>query len=191
MLRDNSTEGIMAHRDWKVCLFIIIFLVFSVGCGSSKTSVPIQSPPTTPDLLPTVTLYATNVGSTNQLPNLPSVTRAPTPNATQQAAPTIEPDLGGFIRDYFLAVILGDDAKARTYLAPSLFPGVANLRDALGIPAPPPGGPLTIDSRPVDRSADRLIVETTIQSGQYVVVKRLTLECTSGYWQITSISPTK
>jgi len=87
---------------------------------------------------------ATSVASAGVTATIvPSATRAPTPDATQRAAPTIEPDLGGFIRDFFLAVRTGDDTKARHYLAPDLattssawvcFCGGKKMTDLAGVP---------------------------------------------------------
>ncbi len=105
---------------------------------------------------------------------VPPATRAPTPDATQRAAPTIEPDLAGFIRDFFLAVRIGDDAKARRYLAPGLYATAASLRDTLGLPplASANGDTFTIDSHLLERERDRLTVETTIQSGERTIWRR-------------------
>jgi len=76
-------------------------------------------------------------------------------------------------------------------LAPGLYAIATSLRDTLGLPPSTSanGGTFTIDSHLIERERDRLTVETTIQSGERTIRKRLTLERNADYWQITAIQP--
>jgi len=180
----------VAFRHWKCPFLIAVLATLSMSCGSSQPARTV--PPSNPADLSTAMPSATSVASAGVTATIvPSATRAPTPDATQRAAPTIEPDLAGFIRDFFLAVHIGDDAKARRYLAPGLYATAASLRDTLGLPplASANGDTFTIDSHLLERERDRLTVETTIQSGERTIRKRLTLERNADYWQITAIQP--
>jgi len=180
----------VAFRHWKCPFLIAVLATLSMSCGSSQPARTV--PPSNPADLSTAMPSATSVASAGVTATIvPSATRAPTPDATQHAAPTIEPDLGGFIRDFFLAVRTGDDAKARHYLAPGLYATATSLRDTLGLPPSTSvnGGTFTIDSHLIERERDRLTVETTIQSGERTIRKRLTLERNADYWQITAIQP--
>jgi len=173
------------HRGKLVVIALLTALAaLCGGCGATRPAV--VSPP------PTVAVPS-------------SPTPAPTPNpaqrataivqhATEQASPNWQPGLGGMIDDFFLAVLFGRDAKARSYFAPEHYLPVANLAHAFALPTLPdprlPAGTLGFRTHLIDDSGDRLLVETeVIFSNGPSVRERVTLERDAVFWKITAVVP--
>lgn len=159
----------------KAIASLVLLLALCTACGAQRATPPSQP-----------------AGEPLCLVSTVSPTIAPTPNApqraTMQAAPTVEPGLQGFVIDFVLAVSRGDDTRARmNYLAPGLYRDVASLQRELGLPNPAAGCGLTISPQPIEATANRVVIETTIQTDTQAVTRRLTLERTSTYWRITAI----
>lgn len=156
-----------------------LLLVLCVGCGAQRATPnrPGGGMPCTasPGAAPTI-----------------APTRAPTPYAAQlatmRAAPTVEPGLDGFVIDFVLAVSAGNDARARTYyLAPTLYAKSTSIRREIGLPNVAEGCGFTIAPQVIEATANRVVFETTIETGTQTVTKQFTLERTPTYWVIVAI----
>jgi len=172
------------HKLVVIALLLTALAALCGGCGATRPAV--VSPP------PTVAV-----------PSAP--TPAPTPNpaqratatvqlATEQASPNWQPGLGGMIDDFFLAVLFGRDAKARSYFAPGYYFSVANLAQAFALPTLPDPrfamGGLGFSTHLIDDSGDRLLVETEVLLPDGSRVReRVTLERDAVYWKITAVVP--
>ncbi len=154
------------------------------GCGATRPAVVISSPtvavPSSPTPAPT--------------PNPAQRATAIVQHATEQASPNWEPGLGGMIDDFFLAVLFGRDAKARSYFAPEHYLPVTNLAQAFALPTLPDPrlamGGLGFSTHLIDDSGDRLLVETEVLLPDGSRVReRVTLVRDAVYWKITAVVP--
>ncbi len=157
-----------------LALLLTALVALSGGCGATRQRAPMLQ---SPALI---------------VPSTPTPATATIQRATEQASPNWEPGLGGMLIDFFLAVIFGNDAKARGYFAPGLYAPVKDLPQAFGLPDPraSTGSHLTFDSHLIADEGDRLLVETdVIVADGPTVRERVTLTRDATYRKITAVVP--
>lgn len=162
-----------------IALLLTTLVALSGGCGATRPrALTLQSAASTSTPAPT--------------PNASQGATATAQRATEQASLNWEPGLGGMLYDFFLAVLAGNDAKARCYLVPGFSAPITDLRLAFGLPAPraSPGGHLTFDNHLLADEGDRLLVETAVLFADGPIVReRVTLTRDATYWKIAAVVP--
>lgn len=169
-----------------IVLLVTTLAALSGGCGATRPrALTPQSPaPVAPTAASTSTPAPT--------PNASQGATATAQRTTEQASPNWEPGLGGMLYDFFLAVLAGNDAKARSYLVPGYSAPVTDLRQAFGLPAPraSPSGHLTFDNHLLADEGDRLLVETAVLFADGPTVReRVTLIRDATCWKIAAVVP--
>ena len=169
-----------------IALLIATLITISGGCGATRPRAP------TPQSPAPVAPTAASTSTPAPTPNASQGATATAQRATEQASPNWEPGLGGMLYDFFLAVLAGNDAKARGYLVPGFSASVTDLRQAFGLPTPraSPGGHLTFDNHLLADEGDRLLVETAVLFADGPTVReRVTLTRDATDWKIAAVVP--